>query len=154
MRFHIPRNRPDLLDEQFIEYFPALGMRTTSNSGAFWGDGDLREQATDYSLLQFAVETKVRFSERYKHCRPTAAELSKACDQLRVRNRHAIRLVLVHNQVLGRYGVAIPEEDVNVLESQGLIVGGTPRTTRGLHPVSYRYLSDTAWESLYDQIDQ
>lgn len=118
--FRIQESNPRAIDEQFADKYPALNLIPTSNSGAFWGDGDLRSKTIDYDEVQFAVESKVRFTNKRKHNRATPAEWSKAMPQLSIRNRHSIRLFLTYNNVTDSFTIGIPEKDARQLEGWGV----------------------------------
>lgn len=108
---YIPQSDPERLEEAFVERYPALNLVTTSNSGAFWGDGDARTDAIRHDEMQFAVEGKYR-SASPKHNWPTPAEWRKAKDQLRVRSSEAIRLFVVYRKQANDFQVSIPETDL------------------------------------------
>ena len=143
--FHVPESNPRLVDDQFVAAFPALGIVPTLNSGAYWGDGDGRPRTIDYGELQFAHESKVRFTKRGK-LYPSTAELKKALVQLRRRNPQAIRLFLVYNTELDRYTMSIPWADARQLEHHGFVLNGT--LTGDEEP--YWLLEEQEWIDLYE----
>lgn len=148
--FHVPESNPRLVDEQFAAAFPALGIVPTTNSGAYWGDGDGRPRAIDRGVLQFAHESKVRLTKAGK-LYPTGPEMAKGLSQLRVRNPDAIRLFLVYHRVLDEFAISIPETDVRQLRGYGIEVFGTVKAYRGQMLV-YRYFTEDEWYRLYDAI--
>lgn len=150
----VTEDNPRLLDEQFVDEYPALGLRSTANSGAFHGDGDLRAEAVDYNRILFALESKARFSEKHKHCRPYAGEWVKAMEQLTKFHGQVTRLFLVFNAILSEWSISIPAQDAARLEAYGFTIGGTHKTLRprtGI--IRYRYLSESQWNTLYEQIE-
>lgn len=108
---YIPASDPERLEEAFVERYPALLLTTTSNSGAFWGDGDARTDAIRHDTLQFAMEGKYR-SAAPKHNWPTPAEWRKAKDQLRVRSNEAVRLFVVYRKQTQTLQISVPVRDL------------------------------------------
>lgn len=112
---YVPTSDPERLESAFVERYPALLLTTTSNSGAFWGDGDARTDAIRHDTLQFAMEGKYR-SANPKHNWPTPAEWRKAKDQLRVRSNEAVRLFAVYRKggrkQQKRLQISIPVKDL------------------------------------------
>lgn len=151
--FHVPRDNPRIIDDQFVQRYPALGMRTTSNSGAYWGDGDLCPVVTDYGIIQFAMESKVRYTNR-KTLLPSPQEYIKALDQLRKRNAQAIRLFLVYTATYRRFGITLPEYDAKQLEAHGFVVEGESKKIqpKGGDVLSVRFLDEGSWNKLYNQL--
>jgi hypothetical protein len=159
--FHVTAEDPRILDEQFALVYPALELVTTLNSGAYHGDGDLRARATDYSKVQFAVESKARFSESYRDCKPKPDEWEKAMGtsdrakrgQLRMRNAGAIRLFLVYNARLRDFAVSMPQEDAKQLAAYGVAAPGKlEKMKRKGQTIYYVHYNRTAWNALYERI--
>jgi hypothetical protein len=156
--FFVTEDDPHALDDQFVDMFDALGLKTTSNSGAYHGDGDLRSQAVHADRLTFALESKARFSSSYKNCKPRAGEWVKAMKQLKKFDRSAIRLFLVYRAETGDWAVSIPRDDVSRLESEGIDVGGAAKHVRrktrdGWQKHHYRLLNMGDWLELYSALE-
>lgn len=151
--FFVPPSKPLLLDKRFCEAHPALGMRPTAGSGSVFGDGDGRPKAIDYTKLQFAMEGKCR-SKRPKHLRPTPKEWIKALDQLKRRNRSAIRLFVVYHHAQGTYAVSLPQDDLVQLKSYGIDVSGGEEQdfARANAEFEFSVFSYYKWKALYEEI--
>lgn len=156
----VTENNPRALDDQFAEEYPALGLKTTSNSGAFWGDGDLRASAVDYSRMLFAVESKARF--RGPQCRkltPMPFEWDKAMGtattsgQLRRFTPDVTRLFLVYSKPLRTFAVCIPFKDAEQLagysEEMRCCVEAGVRGSRRRGEIAYWFYDEPAWDALY-----
>jgi len=139
---------PRALERQFIEAFPALELRATIASGAIFSDGDARSACFRTDRPVFALEAKVRLSER-KPLRASVSELRKAIAQLR--RPGVIPLVVVYSVPRRSYTVTLLEDDARHLEDLGLEVGGL--ATRRQH-LAMRVLREDEWLALYRRIEQ
>lgn len=156
----VPPNDREVFEHQFIEIHSALGVKATSNSGAYWGDGDARPEAARQGGLTFAVEMKTRQSERLT---PKPSEYVKACGepggedgQLHKFDGQAIRLFAVFSLESETYAVSTPQVDWKRLVAEtsvGEDVGQRKELRRRSGPnLSYRFFEWTDWKDLYDAI--
>lgn len=151
----VPRSNPRAFETQFIEIHDALGMKETSNSGAFWGDGDGRPEAKGQPL-EFGFEGKVRYKD--SKLKPSAGEMAKAMMQLRKFSPNTIRLFGVYSEPESSYAVSIPEADDSrlraALEAEEEAWGGLPKTIsrRSEDDVDYVLYKWLAWKNLYNDI--
>jgi hypothetical protein len=152
----VPRSNPRAFEEQFIDIHEALGMKPTSNSGAFWGDGDGRPKAKGQPI-EFGFEGKVRFKSSKR--KPAAGEMSKAMMQLRKFSSETIRLFGVYSAPDKTYAVSIPNRDDDRLRAalsggEDPEWGGTPKTIRrrSEEDIDYMLYEWLAWKALYNDI--
>ena len=168
MDIYVPRNNPEVFEEEFIKKHAALRMKTTSGSGSYWSDGDGRADAVRHDEMTFALEAKTRWSDEYVNAKPRAREWrkamgekgdvsrSKARGQLRKFDRTALRLFAVYYNEDGTYAVSIPERDFNILSE--LIdledtIGQRETISSKGYEYPYLYLPYQPWKKLYGEIN-
>lgn len=153
----VPPNDREAFEESFIEQHPALNLKATSNSGAYWGDGDARPDATRRDELTFAVEMKTRKGDKLT---PRSSEYAKAFGedntggQLSKFDDQAVRMITIYSIEESAYSVSIPRPDMERLQNH---VDSLPtkekyvtRRGRKLHYAYYKWLD---WKDLYNQIE-
>lgn len=155
---HVTPSNPRQFDDQFIDLHPALGLKKTSNSGAYWGDGDGRASAKNPGMT-FALESKVRLKSH--RLAPKAGEFAKAFGedgtggQLAKFDSTAIRLFAVYSVPAETYAIQIPENDLEKLEGWGVNVnkGSNSYVRRDGTRLYYRHYPWLDWKDLYDNIE-
>jgi hypothetical protein len=165
MPLYVSESNPRALDDAFVDAYPALGLKTTANSGAFWGDGDLRAEALDYDRVFFAVESKARFrGPQSSKLTPTPAEWDKAMGtdttpgQLKKFAPGAVRLFLIYARPLRAFSVSIPLRDRDELAGhssalkEALDRGAVKTLRRGA--IEYAYYTESQWDAVYDALLQ
>jgi hypothetical protein len=164
----VPRADPRAFETQFIEIHNALGMKETSNSGAYWGDGDGRPVAKGQPL-EFGFEGKVRYKD--SKLTPAAGEMDKAMLQLRKFSPHTLRLFGVYSDVENSYAISIPiADDAMLKEALGLETPGVGDPTdmeyeavfgetlqiihrRSEPDIPYMHYPWLHWKRLYNEIE-
>lgn len=151
----VPPNDREVFEEQFIELHPALNLKATSNSGAYWGDGDARPQARKQDSLTYAVEMKTRQGRRLT---PKPSEYTKALKQLSKFDSDAIRIIAVYSLEKETYAASLPIEDWNRLTAKTSVEHDTAekkliRRRKGPN-LPYRYLKWIDWKTVYKSISE
>lgn len=162
----VPPNDREQFEESFIDQHPALGLKPTSNSGAYWGDGDARPQAVQENQMTFAVEMKTRKSKKLT---PRASEYAKAFGedgtggQLAKFDSRAFRLLAVYSLEKSTYAVSIPNSDAEPLmatlglrdeldNTTVMSLGEERNVRRNGQRLYYQFFDWMDWKSLYEHI--
>lgn len=158
MAFNIPRGNPRLIDTQFADVYPALGLRATVNSGALNGDGDMQPAVINYERPLFAVESKVRYTSH--SVMPKPGEIRKAIQQLKTKTRQAICMMLIHAQPSRQFSVSLSAREMRLLTGWFDVTSAPlpapsdhfvlPR--RGLVGEPWVLYNEPEWDALYDRI--
>lgn len=155
MPIHVTSKNPRDLDKQFIEEYPKLALRETANSGAFWGDGDMRPEAVRYDKICFAVESKARFrGANATKSTPDLKEWTKAMTQLRNFAPNTTRLFLVYLATKKTFTISIPKRDAMQLVSHCPEIGeilerAELKTFVNDTNIEYFHMDEFLWDEMY-----